>query len=179
MSFLKSSIIVMRCDFKSEPCFSGVLGYPGLSGGRTGFWWCQIALVSVANVLALASCHLVICGVSWSCCLWLWLVPPVSQCVSTSWRPVLSGRILGMTRAVAQGQFRVQTETGRILSQAAPPFLCPEGSGGRLWAEVLVLGLCSQVCPQSWKSSSLQAVFGYGALWHRIRSRHRQKPEGN
>ena len=31
MSFLKSSIIIMRCDFKSESCFSGVLGYPGLA----------------------------------------------------------------------------------------------------------------------------------------------------
>jgi hypothetical protein len=27
MSFLKSSNIIMRCDFKSEPC---LLGYPGL-----------------------------------------------------------------------------------------------------------------------------------------------------
>jgi hypothetical protein len=28
MSFLKFSITLMRCDFKSESCFSGVLGYP-------------------------------------------------------------------------------------------------------------------------------------------------------
>ena len=27
MSFLKSSISIMRYDFKSESCFSGVLGY--------------------------------------------------------------------------------------------------------------------------------------------------------
>ena len=31
MSFLKVSIIVMGCDFKSESCFSGVLGYLGLA----------------------------------------------------------------------------------------------------------------------------------------------------
>ena len=31
MSFLKSYIIIMRCDFKSESCFSGVLGYPELA----------------------------------------------------------------------------------------------------------------------------------------------------
>jgi hypothetical protein len=30
MYFLKSSIIIMRCNFKSEYCLSGVLGYPGL-----------------------------------------------------------------------------------------------------------------------------------------------------
>ena len=31
MSFLKSSISFMRCEFKSKSCFSGVLGYPGLA----------------------------------------------------------------------------------------------------------------------------------------------------
>jgi hypothetical protein len=31
MSFLKSSIIIMRYDIKSEFCFSGVLGYSGLA----------------------------------------------------------------------------------------------------------------------------------------------------
>jgi hypothetical protein len=31
MSFLKSSIIIKRSDFRSESCFSGVLGYPGFA----------------------------------------------------------------------------------------------------------------------------------------------------
>jgi hypothetical protein len=31
MSFLKSSIFIMRCDFISHSCFSGVLEYPGLA----------------------------------------------------------------------------------------------------------------------------------------------------
>jgi hypothetical protein len=31
MFFSKSSIIIMRCDFKPESWFSGVLGYPGLA----------------------------------------------------------------------------------------------------------------------------------------------------
>jgi hypothetical protein len=31
MSYLKSSIISMRYDFKLESCFSDVLGYPGLA----------------------------------------------------------------------------------------------------------------------------------------------------
>jgi hypothetical protein len=31
MSFLKTSIIIVRCDFKSESCFSGVLGYAALT----------------------------------------------------------------------------------------------------------------------------------------------------
>ena len=36
---------------------------------------------------------------------------------------------IGVWRAVAQDQLWVQMETGRVLSQAAPQFLCPEGSG--------------------------------------------------
>jgi hypothetical protein len=31
MFFLKSSIIIMRCDFKSDICFSGVMVYPGFA----------------------------------------------------------------------------------------------------------------------------------------------------
>ena len=52
------------------------------------------ALVSVAYVLALACYHLVISRVSWSYCLWLWLVPPARLCISTP-RSVHSIRSLG------------------------------------------------------------------------------------
>jgi hypothetical protein len=39
MSFLKSSIINIRYDFKSESFFSGVLRYPGLPVvGELGFY---------------------------------------------------------------------------------------------------------------------------------------------
>jgi hypothetical protein len=31
MPFLKSSTSIIRYDFDSESCFSGVLGYPGLA----------------------------------------------------------------------------------------------------------------------------------------------------
>ena len=31
MSFLNSSISIMKCDFKSKSCFSVVLGYPALA----------------------------------------------------------------------------------------------------------------------------------------------------
>jgi hypothetical protein len=51
----------------------------------------QVALVSVAYVLALASQYLLISGVGWICCLWLWFVPPASLLISTPGRPVLSG----------------------------------------------------------------------------------------
>jgi hypothetical protein len=61
-------------------------------GGSTGFWWCQVVLVSVSKILMFAFHHLVISGVRCSSCLWLELVPSVSQkdCVSTPGRPALS-----------------------------------------------------------------------------------------
>jgi hypothetical protein len=79
----------MRYDFKSTSCFSGVLHYH--CNGSTGFWWCQVVLVSVGKILTFAFCHLVISVVRCSCCHWMELVPPVSLlvCVSTLWRQSL------------------------------------------------------------------------------------------
>jgi hypothetical protein len=58
-----------------------LFGYTGVfrtqCRGHTGFWWCQVVLVSVSNILTFAFCHQVISGVRCSGCLWLELVPPV------------------------------------------------------------------------------------------------------
>ena len=35
------------------------------------------------------------------------------------------------------------------------------------------------LCQYSWETSSLQEEFGYGALWHRISSGHRQQLKGS
>ena len=86
--FLMSSTSIMRYDFKSESCFSGVLGYPGLAEvgvlcSDDGEWsW----------ILTFAFCHLVISGVSCYSCVWLELVPPVILLASVSIprRPALS-----------------------------------------------------------------------------------------
>ena len=149
-----------------------MLGYLGLTVVRE--LGSDDALVSVAYVFALASPHLVISGVSWSCRLWVWLVPPVSLNVGTPGRPVLSRRNLGMESCV----------TGSALGCRWKP----EGSCSQLFLGsyvLMTLGwsllgqefgqkwwyfLCSQVCQHSWETSSLPAVFGYGALWHRISS---------
>jgi hypothetical protein len=53
---------ISRCDFKSESCFSVVLGYPGLGVVRE--LGSDDDLFSVAYILVVASCHLVISGVS-------------------------------------------------------------------------------------------------------------------
>ena len=73
---------------------------------------------------------------------------------------------------MAQEQLWVHLETGRILSQAAPPFLCPEGSKAGPSEQKWWSYLYSQACQHSWETSSLQA-FGYGALWLRISSGYR------
>jgi hypothetical protein len=72
MSFLMSSIIIMRSYFRFKYCFSNVIVYP-CYGGRIVFWWCQVTLVSVAYVLMLASCHLVISTAT--CPQYIWLEP--------------------------------------------------------------------------------------------------------
>jgi hypothetical protein len=62
----------------------------------SGHLWCQLVL-----------------------CLWLWLVFPVSLCVSTPETPALSWRNLGM-EAVAQSQLWCAERARKILSQAFP-----------------------------------------------------------
>jgi hypothetical protein len=56
-------ILLFRCDVVSATWY----------GGRIEFWWCQVTLVSVAYVLILASCHLVI--FSATCPGYVWLEP--------------------------------------------------------------------------------------------------------
>ena len=79
VSSLRSFIIFIRQNFRSESCFSGIVRVSRFCSGRTnGLWWCQGALVSVAYVLMIASHHLVISGVNCPWCLWVDLVHPVS-----------------------------------------------------------------------------------------------------
>jgi hypothetical protein len=123
----------------------------------------------------LAFCHLVISGVSWSCCFWLWFVPPVSLCVSTPRRPVLSGRNLGMQSygtGSAQG-FRQKAECscpwfflGSFLLIAVDGSLLGQVFEKKWWSY-----LCSEVCQHSWETSFRLVVLGFGRLLHRINSR--------
>jgi hypothetical protein len=63
MFFLKSSIIIMRSDFRSQSCSSSVMVYPGLA--MLGVLGSDDTLVSVAYILMLAS-HLIISSATWS-----------------------------------------------------------------------------------------------------------------
>ena len=51
---------------------------------HTGFWWYQVVLVSVSNILKFAFHHLVMSGVRCSSYLWLELVPPMILIASVS-----------------------------------------------------------------------------------------------
>jgi hypothetical protein len=68
ISSLRSSIFLMRWDFRTIRLFKGVRVSRAFCGGRTGFWWFKVILV--AYVFVLASFHLVISRVNW---------PPVSD----------------------------------------------------------------------------------------------------
>ena len=164
----------MICDFHQDSCFSGVLEvFWAHGGGSTWLWNCHVAFVSVAYILALASCHLVICGGSWSCCLWLWLVPPEILCVSSTGRPDISGRKLGMESCA----------TGSTLGcKGRPKISCLRLFFG--WCVLMALGesLLGQkfeqkwwsfLCSQVYQHSGRPVLYGgiwYGELWKRIRS---------
>ena len=72
MSFLKSSISSMKCDFKTRSCFSGLLGYPGLavvgelgSDGTMLPWFLLVVFLHLPFVIWLS---LVLAGVAVSDC---------------------------------------------------------------------------------------------------------------
>lgn len=98
---LKSSIIIMRCDFKSESCFSSVLGYPGLAvGGELGSDNAKQPLFLLLVLALTIWLFVVLAGFG---CLWLWLFPPVNLCVSTPGTHQFSLGGISIWRAVAQG----------------------------------------------------------------------------
>jgi hypothetical protein len=56
ISFLKPSVIIMKSDFRSESCFSGVIVYPRHAMvGESGSDDAKVTLISVAYVLTIAS----------------------------------------------------------------------------------------------------------------------------
>ena len=129
MSFLKSSITIIRCDFKTESCFSAVLGYPGLavveelSSVDAKLPWFQLLMFLTLPLtiwLSLVFAGLVISDGGF------FLLPVF---VSVLLGDQFSPSDIWVWRAVAQGQLWVQTKTGGILSQSVPWFLCHNGSG--------------------------------------------------
>ena len=168
MRFCFKPVLVFWCVGVSRVHFSG----------RTGFWWCQVVLVSVAYVLVLVFHHLVTSAVSWSYCLWLWLVPPANLCVSTPVRPVFSGRNLGMNSCGTgsdlgywkrSGVSRPQLILGScVLMTLLQSLLGQEfkTSGGLTYARRCV-----------GEASSFLVVYMYVALWHMIISGCKQRLE--
>ena len=125
--------------------------------------------------------QLVICVVSCSCCLQLWLVSPASLCVSTPERPVLSRRNLGMeccsTRLALWFNWKLEGSCpwlflGSFVLMSLGGSLLSQEFEQKWWSY-----LCSQVCRHSWETSSFPVVFGYGKLWDRVSSGCRWKPE--
>ena len=79
MWFSKSYTSIMRYDFRSESCFSGVLAYSELAVvgelGSDDAHWCWFLLVRL--FLSFTFWHQVISGARCSSCPWMELFPPV------------------------------------------------------------------------------------------------------
>ena len=159
MNFLMSSIINMRYDFKSESAFLVCWGNQGLLCWENWVLMMPSCLGLFAYVIVLAFYHLVISGVSWCCCLWLWLVYLASLCVSIPGRPVLAGRKLSMEscdtgsalgcRQKPEGSWPLLILGSYVLMALGEPLL------GQKFEEKWWSYLCSQMCRHSWESSSL------------------------
>ena len=129
------------------------------------------ALVSVAYILALAFCCLIISGVSWSYYLWLWACPSCKPLCQYSWEISSLWEEFVYEELCCRVSSGVQTETRRILSLAVPWSLCLGRSLlGQEFEHKWWSYLCLQVCQHSWEARSLLVLFGYGALWQSISS---------
>ena len=113
---------------------------------------------------------------------WIWrevVVLPVLTGVSALLRDQLSPGTICICIAVAQDTPWEQTEIWRVLFQSAPWFLYPKG----FWREPLSSSgsftyAFSFVCTSGMLALS-RFYLGIRALWQRISSRHRWKPEGS
>ena len=141
-----------------------------------GLWLCQVAWVSDAKVLVLASCHVVISGISLPCCLWLELLHPgvLYHCANTPGKTIsLLGRVFGCLWNSLISQ--VQMKTGKIQSQLlhGSCALCVPGSScfgqilGRKWQSQL----WAYEWEHSWDTSSLLVAFVCRLLWNNLSSR--------
>ena len=142
-------------------------------GGRTGFWWCQITLVSFAYILALASCHLVISVVSH------FLLSVTVACPAR--KPVCQHiwETSSLKEQFVYGELCHRVTSGcRWKLEGSCPLLflgfCVLMAlrGSLLGQEVVVSPVISGV-PAIWENKSLVAGYGYGELWHRVCSRYR------
>jgi hypothetical protein len=114
--FLKFSVIFIRY-FRSESCFLCAWSIQGYCGGRTVFWFCQVALVSIAYILVFAShLSLQLAGLSFSDCSLslLWAYETVSLDASTPLGDEFSLDGIGMWWAVVQGQFPCTNENRKV-----------------------------------------------------------------
>jgi hypothetical protein len=146
MSHLKSTIINMRCDFKSELAF---LICWGIQCSHCWENWVlmHIALISVVCVPALATCHMGISVVSWSCFLTVAcsFCQPVCQ---QSWETSSAGRYL-VKESFGPGSAQGADVSHKYQDQGCSSFPMSWG----LWAgpseQKWWSCLCWQVCQHS------------------------------
>ena len=139
MSFLKSSISIMKYDFKSTSCFYGVLRNPGLAMenpvlqlGSDGAKYSWFLLVTFSHLpftifLSLVLDILVVSGCSLSL---LWVCKPVSALLGDQ----LSPHRTCVQRALDQLKLWVKMAPRRFLSQLLRSPVCSSSPYSRqLW----------------------------------------------
>lgn len=157
MSFLKSSNIIMKCDFQSESYCPGVLCYPGLAlvgelaaADASDLGFCSLGLT-------LASCHLSISGVSCSWCLWQWLYAPVT-CVSALLEDQLSPRGIWV-QSCYTGQLQAADRSRKDSVLDSSLVLVSWGLQAGPSEQISRSYLCSQACQHSWE------MISPGGIW--------------
>ena len=120
-------------------------------------------MVSVAYVLTLVSCHLVISGVSWLLSLTV-ACPYCKPVCQYSWETSSLQEEFGYGELLHRVSSRVKIETGRILSTAVPWFLCHNGFGQvLLWPGILAEVVVSPVL--TGVSALLGEQIYSGSIW--------------
>ena len=156
---LKSSVSIMKCDFKSFLLFLCVRVFRPHCAERIVFWWCQADLVSVTYVRAFAACYLVICDVSWSYCIDCGL-SLLRACVSLFLEQLIFPGGIWVGRDIAQGQL---WDAKRNTEGSFPRFLLNSCElsvlDGSLGADVLVFPVLTVM------SALLGAQISSGGVW--------------
>lgn len=153
MSFLKSSNIIMKCDFSIRILLSRcVVLSRTCSGGRTGCCWCRWPWF-----LFLRSCPCLLPSQYLWCSLFLMSLTVAlcscNLCVSTLGRPAVSPRDLG-TKSCYTGQLQAADGNRKDSVLDSSLVLVSWGLQAGPSEQISWSYLCSQACQHSWETIS-------------------------
>ena len=160
----------LRCLSRLEP--RHVSRWPDTTPSSFGFCFKVLHLPrAIWLSLVLAGLAVSDCGLS------------LLQACVTPGRLVLSGKNLGNkgygTGSALGCRWKPEGSRPRLCLGSCVLIALAGSLLGQDFEQKLWSYLCSHGWQLSWETCSFLAVFGYGALWHRISSGDKQKPEGS